>query len=439
MTGGKFKLPPSEGVTLGNGMRVLAMETRGLPLVDFDLIIGSGAAHDPPGREGLADLTADLLRKGTTKRSAFELADAVDFTGGVLGASADQDGTRISAEFLSSDLDLGLDMLAEISMSPAFAPDEVERLKGETISELKSVKENPALIASRRFVNLLFSSHPYGHPTPGWEQSVAEITPGDVRSFYEKHYTPTKMILVGAGDFTSSEFIAKVEKRFGGWRGSDTKSPQVPEPARPSGRPIYFMDKPDATQSQIRIGGIGLSRTDAQYTAANVANTILGGGFTSRLVEEIRVNRGLSYGVGSRFYPLVKGGAFLINTSTKNETTRQTVEVALDVLGRFRAEGVTDEELDKAKRYLRGTFAIGHQTPEALAESLADIAFYGLPRDYYDTYLDRVTAITKGEIKSVAARFPFENLIVLVLGKATEVLDDLQKAGPVIVLPLGVN
>lgn len=436
---GKFRLPPSEGFTLANGMRVLAMETRGLPLVDFDLIIGSGAAHDPPGREGLADLTADLLRKGTAKRTAFELADAVDFTGGVLGASADQDGTRVSAEFLSSDLDLGLDLLAEIAMGPAFAPDEVERLKGETISELKAVKENPGLIASRRFVNILFSGHPYGHPTPGWESSVAEITREDVRAFYESHYTPGTMILVGAGDFASAEFIAKAEKRFGGWRGSAAMPREVPEPTVRAGRTIYFMDKPDATQSQIRIGGIGLSRTDPQYTSANVANTILGGGFTSRLVEEIRVNRGLSYGVGSRFYPLVKGGAFLINTSTKNQTTRETVEVALDVLGRFRADGVTDEELDKAKRYLRGTFAIGHQTPEAMAESLADIAFYGLPSDYYDTYLDRVTAITKDDVARVAARFPYENLVVLVLGKAEEVLKDLEKVGPVTVLPLGVN
>lgn len=437
--GGRFRLPPSESVTLDNGMRVLAMETRGLPLVDFDLIVGSGAAHDPAGLEGLADLTADLLRKGTAKRTAVELADAIDFTGGALGASADQDGTRMSAEFLSSDLDLGLDLLAEIAMSPAFATDEVERLKGETISELKAVKENPALIASRRFVNILFSGHPYGHPTPGWESSVAAITREDVRAFYASHYTPATMILVGAGDFTSAEFIAKARERFGGWRGGAGKPAPVPEPAKPSGRRIYFMDKPDATQSHIRIGGVGLCRTDPQYTQANVANTILGGGFTSRLVEEIRVNRGLSYGVGSRFYPLVRGGAFLINASTKNQTTRETVEVALDVLGRFRAEGVTGEELDKAKRYLRGTFAIGHQTPEAMAESLADIAFYGLPRDYYDTYLDRVTAITQGDVANVAARFPFEEMVVLVLGKASEVLGDLEKVGPVTVLPLGVH
>src|SRR5678815_3629556 len=154
--GGGFKLPPSVGRTLGNGMRVYVMEYHELPLVDFEVIVGAGAAHDPPGREGLASLVADLLRKGTTTRSAQEIADAVDFVGGSLGASADQEGTRITAEFLTKDLDLGLDLLLDSLRNPAFASAEIERQKAETISELKASRENPGLLASRRFIEILY-------------------------------------------------------------------------------------------------------------------------------------------------------------------------------------------------------------------------------------------------------------------------------------------
>jgi zinc protease len=437
---GGFRLPRSLDVTLSNGLRLHAMEYRALPVVDFDLIVCAGAAHDPPGREGLADLTAELLRKGTARRTARELADAVDFVGGSLEGSADQDGTRMTGGFLSKDLDLALDLVAEMVMEPVFAQDEVERLKGETIAELQGVRENPGLLASRRFVDLLFHAHPYGHPSPGRESTVAAITRDDVRRFYEGHYRPDNVILVAAGDFDPDEFMAKAEARFGRWApagiGASAASRDLAGPQGLAGRSIYLIDKPDSTQSQIRMGGLGPPRTDPDYTRLSVANAIFGGGFTSRLVEEIRVNRGLSYGVTSRFYPLVRGGAFLISTFTKNATTRETIEVTLAVLGRFRDEGPTPEEMDKARRYLKGTFAIGHQSPGSLAEALADIAFYGLPRDYYDTYLDRLGAVTAADVRRVSSRFPYDDMVILVLGQASAVGQDLEALGPVGLLPL---
>jgi zinc protease len=416
------------------------MEHRALPMVAFDLIVCAGAAHDPPGREGLADLTADLLRKGTAARSAHQIADAVDFVGGALEGSSDQDGTRLTGEFLSKDLDMALDLLAEVVMAPAFAEEEVERLKGETIAELQGMRENPGLLASRRFADVLFAGHPYGHPNPGWESTVAAITRDDVKRFYEARYRPEDIILVAAGDLDSAEFLAGAEARFGGWApagsGGAVASRELPEPRRSAGRSIYLIDKPDSTQSQIRMGGLGPQRTDPDYTRISVANTIMGGGFTSRLVEEIRVNRGLSYGVSSRFYPLVHSGAFLISTFTKNATTRETIEVALGVMARFRDEGPTPEELDKARRYLKGTFAIGHQSPGSMADAMADIAFYGLPRDYYDTYLERLEDVTQADVRRVSARFPHDDMVILVLGQATEVGNELETLGPVTALPL---
>ncbi|HZI95487.1 MAG TPA: pitrilysin family protein [Patescibacteria group bacterium] len=440
--GGGFKLPPSVGRTLGNGMRVYVMEYHELPLVDFEVIVGAGAAHDPPGREGLASLVADLLRKGTTTRSAQEIADAVDFVGGSLGASADQEGTRITAEFLTKDLDLGLDLLMDSLRNPAFASAEIERQKAETISELKASRENPGLLASRRFIEILYGGHPYGHPTPGWESTVAPITRDDVAGFYRDNYEPDGIIFIAVGDFKNEEMMAKLEARLTGWKGKTAPRKAVPAPAKlpaRAGRTIYLVDKPDATQSQIRIGGLGIRRVDPDYAALQVANTILGGGFTSRLVEEIRVNRGLSYGVSSRFYPMLQTGPFMINTFTKNPTTLETIKVALEVEQKFLKEGPTAEELDKARKYLKGAFAIGHQAPDAMADVLGEIAFYGLSKDYYDTWLDRIAAVTVDDVKRVTAKFPAEGSILLVLGKAEEIRKDVETLGPVTVVPLSAH
>ncbi|MGH9870199.1 MAG: M16 family metallopeptidase [Candidatus Polarisedimenticolia bacterium] len=435
-TGG-FKLPPATGRTLPNGVRVNLMEYHELPLVDFQVVVGAGAAHDPKGKEGLASLTAELLRKGTTKRNAKEIADAVDFVGGALGGSADHDGTRVTAEFMAKDVDLALELLADTVMSPVFAPDEVEREKGDTLAELQAAKENPSLLASRRFVELLFANHPYGHPTVGWESTVKGMTAQDVKAFHARHFVPGNIIIVGVGDFSAAEMMAKLEKHFGGWKGPRTEETPIPKPAPPAAKTIYLIDKPDSTQSQVRMGSVGIRRTDPDYVIIQVANAILGGGFTSRLVEEIRVNRSLSYGASSRFYPLVQNGPFVVSTFTKNETTGEIIKVAREVLAKFHAEGATAEEVDKARKYLRGGFAISHQAPDALADALAEIAFYGLPTDYYDTYLDKIDRVTLDDVRRVAReRFPIDTLITVVLGEGKAVRAQLEPLGPVTAAPL---
>ncbi len=434
---GGFHLPPTTTTTLPNGVRVYAMEYHELPLVDFQVVVGSGAAQDPKGKEGLADLVSDMLRKGTATRSAQEIADAIDFVGGSLDAGADQDGTRISAEFMKSDLSLGLDLLADMLLEPAFSPAEVERLKSETIGELQAMKENPGALASRRFIELLYGDHPYGHPTSGWETSVSAITAEDVRAFYEAHYKPDNIIVIAVGDFDSARMTQLIGTKLSGWTGKAARAAELPHPAPLKKRSLYLIDKPDSTQSQIRIGALGIQRTDPDYIPAVVANTILGGGFTSRLVEEIRVNRGLSYGVGSRFYAMRETGPFVLSTFTKSATTRETVKVALDVMEAFRRDGPTAEELEKARKYLKGAFAIGHQSPDSLADALSEIAFYNLPLDYYDNYLDRLASLTLEDVKRVAAaRFPAEKLDIVVLGEAGAVRKDLDTLGTVTPVPL---
>lgn len=437
---GEFRLPPAVQRTLPNGMRIYAIELHELPLVSFEIVVSAGAAQDPRGKEGIAELVADLLRKGTGGRSAREIADAVDFAGGSLDASADQDGTRVTAEFLSGDSALALDLLADTLLHPAFASEEVDRLRSERIGELKAALENPGLLASRRFVEILYGDHPYGHSTAGWETTVATISPDDVRAFYRRHYIPENTILVAAGDFEAPKMLDAIEAKFGAWKAVAEPRDGLAEPARLKKRTVFLIDKPDATQSQIRIGAIGMPRVDPDYAVVQVANTILGGGFTSRLVEEIRVNRGLTYGASSRFFSFVQRGPFLISTFTKNPTTVETIRVALEVLEKFHKEGVTEEEVSKARRYIKGNFAIGLQAPGAIAGAMAEIAFYRLPSDYYDTYLTRIASVTRQEAnQAIAKHFPLERLNIVVLGRAAEIRKELGTVGPVTEVPLAAR
>ncbi|MFQ5701162.1 MAG: M16 family metallopeptidase, partial [Acidobacteriota bacterium] len=434
---GGFSLPPWQTRVLGNGLRIQVMEFHELPLVTFRVVVAVGSAQDPAGKAGLADMVADLLRKGTTSRSAMEIADTVDFAGGSLDTEAERDATHLEAEFLAKDLATGLDLLADVLLHPAFAAGEVDRLRGEKIAALKGIRENPGALATRRFAELLYKDHPYGHPVTGWEASVSSITREDVLAFHKRHYVPSSVVVTAVGDVDAADLFSQLERRFAGWRGPDGPHEPLPAPSGPKRRAIYLIDKPDATQSQIRIGGLGIARKDPDYVPLLVANTILGGGFTSRLVEEIRVNRGLSYGARSGFYPHVQTGPFMIRTFTKTATTRETVQVALDCLERFCREGATEEELEKARRFLTGTFAIGHQSPGSMAGALSEIAFYRLPADYFDSYLERVRAVTLDDVKRVAStRFPSDKLAIVVLGNASAVRADLEKIGSVKPAPI---
>ncbi len=436
--GGAFRLPGVLDRTLDNGVRLHVLEFRGLPLVNYQVVVGVGSSDDPEGREGLADLVSDLLRKGTATRTATAIAEEIDTLGALLDADTDRDATHLTAEFLAADAAQGLDLIFDLLAHPAFAPAEVDRLRGERLGELQAIREDPAALSGRRFMEILYGSHPYGHPVSGWEATVGEVTAADARAFFAHHYVPSNMIVVAAGDFDGSAMMDRLARTFSALRstpGSREGGDMAP-PQAPAARTVHLIDKPDSTQSQIRIGSLGIDRRDPDYIPLLVANTILGGGFTSRLVQEIRVNRGLSYGVRSRFVTTVEDGPFLISTFTKNETTLECVQVALAELERFRSEGATAEELERAANYLKGSFAIGHQSSAALAGAMAEIAFYGLPRDYYDTFLDRIASVTLEDVARVAKRFPQENLQIVVLGEAKAVRASLATLGPVKDAPL---
>jgi len=433
-----LRLPPVTRATFDNGLRVQVAEYHELPLVEFYLIIGAGAAQDPAGKEGLAALAAAALRRGAGRLSAETLARAIESLGGRIEATAGTEGTTVTGEFLARDFAAGLDLLRQVLLDPTFARDEIRRAREEQVAGIVAGLEETSAVADKCFASFLYGAHPYGRPVEGRRSTVARLGRGDVTDFYDRWYRPNNTILVLVGDVRAADAVVALREAFGAWRARAGALPLRPDPPSPvARRRLLLVDKPDATQTQIRLGNIAMARDNPDYTPALVANTILGGGFTSKLIEELRVKRSLTYSAWSLFAARLGGGDFRLGTFTKSPTTAETLALALAVEGDFRGGPIDPAALDKAKTYLRGQFPLKIESPDALAARLAEIEFYGLPQNELATFRSRVAAVSRAEAARVAERYmpAPETVAVVVVGKAAEIREPLTaKFGPLEVI-----
>ena len=428
---GEFQLPPVTRVTLENGLRVVVAEQREVPLVEMQLLIGAGSAQDPKGDDGAASLTARALTRGAGDRSAVELARAIESLGGELNAGAGTDATIVTAEFLAEDFARGLGLVRDVVVAPRFEKDEVRRARDEQVATILATLEQPSAVADKCFSAFLYGAHPYGRPPDGSIATVKGLGRGDVEDFYERWYHPNNALLVLVGAVSPDEAVAAVRQALGGWKPRpDAVPPRAAPPAPLTARRVLLVDKADATQTQIRFGNVAISRSHPDYLVASVGNTILGGGFTSRLIEELRVKRSLTYSAWSMFAARLLGGDFRVGTFTKSATTVETLRLALSVAGEFRQTAPDAKALEKAKEYLTGQFPLRLESPEALAARLAELEFHGLPEDELTTYQRRVRAVSATDVAAVAARvMPSpEQVAIVVVGKAAEVKGPLEAA-----------
>jgi zinc protease len=431
------RLPAHASYTLGNGLSVTVMPLGGVPLVTLRLELGSGSLDDPPGREGVAALTAHLLTKGTVHRNALEFAEAVEFEGGALAAGADAERTVLEAEFLAEDVALAITLLADAVQGPTFSADEVERARAQTLAEIQGELDDPSALATRRFRDRVFAGHPLGHGPSGTLESVRSLARRDLKEFHDRHYVPTNAHLVVVGRCEREALEPEIERAFGGWHGRALPARDLPAPLPPTGRRVVVVDKPDAAQAQIRLGSLGVPRRHPDYFPLVVGNTVLGGGFTSRLTNEVRVDRGLTYSISSAFVGYRTAGLAQITTFTKSETARETVDLVLSEVRKIRTAPVAAAELATAKSYVKGTFLLSLEAPEDLAQMVADIRFYGLPADYVETYGEKVDAVTEAEVqRALAAHLPDEHLWILLVASAAATRAQLEGLGSVEIVPL---
>jgi zinc protease len=433
--GDRIPLPPIHREPLPNGLRVVVAERPGVPLAAVRLVLRGGASLDPRGRSGLAHLTALTARRGTRRRTGHEIDLAVESLGADLGAGVDEDATYLGLSAPAEVLPRCLDVLGEVATSPSFPPSELERLRRREIASLAHDLDEPALVADRAMLHAAYGEHPYGHPPEGRARDIGAARRGDVVALHRAAYRPSLALLVVVGKVETSQVLALVRRRFGGWRGPDGQ-PALPGPPAPPRTSVVVVDKPDVTQTQVRIASAGFPRRSPDYFPGIVASALLGGGFTSRLMEAIRVNRGLSYGVRSRFATSGAGGIFFISTFTKVETTGEIVRVTLDETARFCEEGPSAEEIDRTRSYLCGLFPLSIETHDQLAEKLADLALYDLPDDEVSEFRERVRAVTPEAARDAGRRyFPLEDRVIVAVGPAKAIAPQLEPFGALRIVP----
>ncbi len=428
---GGLKLPPYKKVRLKNGMTLLLMERHTVPLVDFNVIIRTGAAADSAGKEGQASMAANLLRKGTKTRSADQFSSELDFIGGQFFVNVTQDDSSIFAEFVKKDIDKGLELLADVLLNPAFPQDEFSKLLKQRVDGLKSSKDQAQAVIGTYFNAYLYGHHPYGRPVNGDEKSLASLTRDDVQKFYQTFYAPGNIILAVAGDFSTAEMEKMLTSKFGAWPARQTPATSVAEAAPVTGKRLLLIDKPDSTQTYYRIGNIGITRTNPDRVYLEVVNTLFGGRFTSMLNSELRIKSGLTYGASAFFDQRKNRGPFAIATYTKNATTGQAIDKTLEVLQRLHEKGITEEELKSAKNYILGQFPPTIETSGQLAGLLAELEFYGLDEREINEFTAKINAMTVADAQRVIKQYyPLDNLVFVIIGKASEIGDKVKKYAP---------
>jgi zinc protease len=398
-----------------NGMTVLVIEQHALPFVQLHALVKTGSAQDPPEKPGLANLVAGLLDEGTTTRSARQIAEQIEFVGGTLASRATEDFSTTSLRILKKDLTLGFELLADVLTRPAFADAELERVRSLIQGQLLNEQDDPGMVASKAFHQLVFNGHPYAWPVTGTAEGLAKITREDVVTFHQREYVPNRTILVLAGDISMDEAQRLVHEHFGTWKPGEHGPRTLGAPLPVQQRVTKFIDK-DLSQTTIILGHVGINRANPDFYPALVMNYILGGGgFSSRLMDEIRDNQGLAYGVGSSFHANLMPGPFFVSLQTRNEAANQAIAGVLKELQRIRETPVTDEELNDAKAYLIGSFALRLDTTAKLAEVASQVEFYNLGLEYFTAYPSWIQKVTKEDILRVAKQYLHPDQYALVL------------------------
>lgn len=388
-----------------NGITVLFLEQHYLPTVELHALVKVGSAQDPPEKAGLANLVASLLDEGTATRTSRQIAEQIDFVGGSLAAKASEDFTTASAKVLKKDADLGMALLADILMHPAFHKHEFDRVRAQIVGEIASDEDDPGHVALKAFNQLVFHGHPYRWPANGSQESLGKITLADVQQFHAREYLPNQTILAIVGDLTQDQASTLVQTHFGSWK-KGIPAPFSPKKPAPIDRKMVQLIEKDLTQSTIILGHTGISRTNPDYYPVTVMNYILGaGGFSSRLMDSIRDKQGLAYGVMSHFDTRLMPGAFMVNLQTRTEATNQAITGVLQELKGIRESPVSDQELNDAKAFIVGSFPLRIDTSAKLAQVLAQVEFYNLGLDYFTQYPKAIEKVTKEEVWRVAKQY----------------------------------
>lgn len=415
--GNGYAGPLGKRVVLENGMVLLLSERHELPVVNVNMAVRAGGIEEPAEKPGLALLTASLLTQGTSKRTAHQISGEIDFIGGALSVSGGDDFVTASLRVLKKDIAQGFDLLSDVLMHPVFDKKEIDRKVNEMLASIRQQNEEPSVVAREAFTKAVFGDHPYGTVNDDVAAYLPKAVRKDILDFYRGRYGPNRAILAVVGDITEAEAVGLVNTYFGNWkRIGKAKSGHAAPPAIKK-TTVRKLDK-KIEQANIAVGQVGIRREDPDYYAVSVMNYILGGGgFSSRLMDNIRDNRGLAYDVHSLFLAQKEPGAFRVWIQTKNESANEAIAEIFKELKRIRNETVSERELSDAKAYLTGSFPLRMDTSAKIAGILTAVEIYGLGLDYPERYPALINGVTRQDILRVAKKhIDPKRMVIVVLG-----------------------
>jgi zinc protease len=425
----QVKFPPYEVKTLLNGLQVIAVSHHEQPVVSLRLIVRAGSAQDPDTKPGVAALAATLLDQGTATRSAEQIANAIDSIGGALGVGAGADLSFINAVVMKDSLNFALDLVSDVAQHPAFARDEIERQRQQSLSGMRVSYDDPEFLANVVFDRLVYGFHPYGRPQSGSPETLAAITRDDLVAFHKRWFGANNAILAIVGDVTPAEAFTGAERAFGKWAAAAAEPAKPVDPPPPTRR-VIVIDKPGAVQTEIRVGNIAIPRKNDDFMALDLATKVLGGEGANRLHRVLRSERGLTYGASADFNALKQSGDIVAQTNTRSETTGETLRLMIDEVWRLLRDRVGDRELEGAQDYLTGAFPLTIETPSQIALQILNAVFFGLNMNDLQTYRERVNAVTVDDVQRVARNYLHpDRLTIVLVGDASAFVKQLPGAG----------
>jgi len=430
----EFHVPVPETRTLPNGLRVVVFARHGLPLVQMQMLLPAGVAQEPADRPGVATAAAELLRAGTSSRTAASYAADVDRLGGNVNASASRDFSTVSGTFLAADFDAGLELLADVTVNPIFPEDEIARFRTRSAGLLYRLRHDPVALADAQLWTWTFAGHPYGRPLLGTLESLAGLDGNAVRTFHREHYRPDRAVLVVAGDVDPEHAFAAAADRFGAWAGHAVESPPAGDVPAPSAAPrIRIVDMPGLERSEVRAGFAAPGRANADFLPLQLTNFILGaGGFSSRLTQSLRVDGGLSYDVRSGYTALREAGLVSLGVSVQSDSVPALVARLNDVVRRLAAEPPAETELAAARRYFQNGYPLQFETLGALIAQWSAADFFGLPPGALDRYAADIGAVTAAQVGEATRRWlDPKRMTVVVVGPAAKLQGPLAAFGEV--------
>ena len=426
-----FDFPSVIASSLPNGSSLKVSRMSRVPLVSVTVVLDAGEALLPDSSGGLAVLAGEGLDGGSLRLSGPDLSEALEGIGTGLSVGTGWDATTVSLTCLADRMEEAVPLLAEALLRPAFPQEEIERLRNQRLAVIRQRQMDPGSLADDAAAHSFYSdSSPYHRPLAGTQESVKELGPEEIKSFVSEYYQPSGAGFVVVGDVDVSEVEALISSHFGEWEGSQGER-QVPEfVPRSAERRIVIVDRPGSVQSEIRIGQMGVPRSTTHFFPLKVFNTVLGGAFTSRLMLNLREEKGFTYGVRSRFSLRRGAGPFGISMAAATEVTAAAVKEALAELEGLLEEGPTEREVERARDYIAGVFPLQLETTGQVAARISELQVYDLPDDFFGSYRDRIRGVTP-EAAVAAGRETLRphELVVVVAGDAEGVRGPLEDLG----------